>query len=842
MRLISCYIESFGKLSERRFDFRRGLTVINGENGFGKTTLSAFIKAMLYGLDGYKKSTKEFTDRQKYFPFGGGRYGGSLTIEFEGAEYKITRFFGEKSETEDTLEVTRGGVPTEALGENIGERVLGLDRRSFERVAFVKSEDAEIGTTDTVNRLLGGVGDGEEASFTKAIAILDEAAKKYKKQKKADARISLTEDKIKEYQDAIYDLRTVRDSLPRKYAELSDIRERHEENNRLSVAAQNASTRLAYYQESERDGKKIKDKEAELAAISERYPYGMPTEGEVIAVREAIIRKSGLIAKKEGKALTGDELLRLDRLERLFSEGVPSEGELHRVEEKISEYERLGYRLSDTEGRGRTPDAEALFKKFSGREPREERLAELERAYSDYKSLSLEVNAAQQYSSLRASEPRRKNFAFYIIAALVLLSGVGLCFINAAIGAVVMAVGAVIAAIGMALTPRGGTAPSRYSAELFEKSERLREYERRINAVLFEYGYSSDAGIPYNYKAFCDGLCRYGELKAEAESAERERQSNKDSRRAIFTELSSYFDRYGQSSESPRRSLDGLRRTIEGYLSLSARASDGKREGESLDLELSGLERTLSEFEAHYGKRSGDYAKILTDIADFKRLQGEISEASAALEDFKREKGLTDGRPAELEFESVEALADKRTALERAKSQLEGEIERDESSVERLERLECECEEARARLDEYKKTYKLLTETKKLVERADAQLKERYVKPLSDSFKEYILPLSEAIGESVTLTADYGLKLERGGALHSEKHLSTGENAICMLCYRLALMKNIYKGGEVFCILDDPFTGLDSDKMRRVSKLLRKLSENMQIIYFTCHESRDISV
>ena len=97
MRLISCHIEGFGKFSDRSFDFGAGLTVFNEENGFGKTTLSAFIKAMLYGLEGYRKNTKEFTDRQKYYPFGGSRFGGSLTFSYEGKEYTVTRFFGEKS-------------------------------------------------------------------------------------------------------------------------------------------------------------------------------------------------------------------------------------------------------------------------------------------------------------------------------------------------------------------------------------------------------------------------------------------------------------------------------------------------------------------------------------------------------------------------------------------------------------------------------------------------------------------------------------------------------------------------------------------------------------------------
>lgn len=38
MRLIRCYIENFGCLSQYTLDFAPGLTVLHQPNGFGKTT------------------------------------------------------------------------------------------------------------------------------------------------------------------------------------------------------------------------------------------------------------------------------------------------------------------------------------------------------------------------------------------------------------------------------------------------------------------------------------------------------------------------------------------------------------------------------------------------------------------------------------------------------------------------------------------------------------------------------------------------------------------------------------------------------------------------------------
>ena len=44
-----------------------------------------------------------------------------------------------------------------------------------------------------------------------------------------------------------------------------------------------------------------------------------------------------------------------------------------------------------------------------------------------------------------------------------------------------------------------------------------------------------------------------------------------------------------------------------------------------------------------------------------------------------------------------------------------------------------------------------------------------------------------------------------------------------------------------FLILDDPFTSLDAKHLENAKELINKLSENKQILYFTCYESRMIN-
>ena len=51
MKIIELYLKNFGKFHEKHIYIRDGVQVIYGENEFGKSTIHAFIRAMLFGLE-----------------------------------------------------------------------------------------------------------------------------------------------------------------------------------------------------------------------------------------------------------------------------------------------------------------------------------------------------------------------------------------------------------------------------------------------------------------------------------------------------------------------------------------------------------------------------------------------------------------------------------------------------------------------------------------------------------------------------------------------------------------------------------------------------------------------
>ena len=149
MKLIECYIENFGRLSSFTYRFDAGMNILCEENGWGKSTFAAFIKAMLYGFTPTRSKSISQNERQKYLPWQGGVCGGSLTFETDdGARLRVERTFGAK-EAQDTYRLYDGvtGLPSTAFSEKLGEELFGIDAAGYERSTYISekltSDDAK---------------------------------------------------------------------------------------------------------------------------------------------------------------------------------------------------------------------------------------------------------------------------------------------------------------------------------------------------------------------------------------------------------------------------------------------------------------------------------------------------------------------------------------------------------------------------------------------------------------------------------------------------------------------------------------------------------------------------
>ncbi|MBP5152231.1 MAG: AAA family ATPase, partial [Lachnospiraceae bacterium] len=171
MRILSCHIANFGKLHDAQFTFDAGLNEIKAVNGWGKSTLAAFIKAMLYGLEGDGKKDELVSERKRYNPWQGGTFGGTLTFESAGKKYTVSRSFGNKAAL-DTFELRDAdtNLIVNDFSEKIGEELFKINAESFARTVFI-GRDLSIysGTTDDINAKIGNITDGMDLNRFAAI-------------------------------------------------------------------------------------------------------------------------------------------------------------------------------------------------------------------------------------------------------------------------------------------------------------------------------------------------------------------------------------------------------------------------------------------------------------------------------------------------------------------------------------------------------------------------------------------------------------------------------------------------------------------------------------------------
>ena len=185
MKLISCHIDAYGKLKNVDVDFNKGITTICEKNGYGKTTLASFIKAMFYGLE---NSRKKLGERAKYQPFDGGNFGGELTFLCQKGVFKIRRnFLGTATKDEFFLYNAENNLKSDEFSSNIGRELFGVGRETFDATVFFGQKELVSEINDDIKASLSTgklYGDDVDA-LSKALLKIKEKIKDYQKENKA---------------------------------------------------------------------------------------------------------------------------------------------------------------------------------------------------------------------------------------------------------------------------------------------------------------------------------------------------------------------------------------------------------------------------------------------------------------------------------------------------------------------------------------------------------------------------------------------------------------------------------------------------------------------------------
>lgn len=137
------YLKSFGKFSETKIELEEGFHIFYGENEFGKSTLHAFIRSMLFGLTkGRGRAAKNdlFT---KYEPWDQpSYYAGEMTFESGDRTFIISRRFDRYGKSASLVCQTDGEILSVEQGD-MDMLLDGMSEAAFENTISIGQTKAE---------------------------------------------------------------------------------------------------------------------------------------------------------------------------------------------------------------------------------------------------------------------------------------------------------------------------------------------------------------------------------------------------------------------------------------------------------------------------------------------------------------------------------------------------------------------------------------------------------------------------------------------------------------------------------------------------------------------------
>ncbi len=781
MKLLSCHIENFGKLSGFDYEFQDGLNTIKEENGFGKTTFASFIKAMFYGME-IKKNTKMLLDRKKYQPWQGGAFGGSIVFEVNNKKYRLERFFGKK-EIEDTFKIydLSTNLETNDFTQNIGEELFKLNKEAYERSTFISGQNIETSMNDSINAKLGNILENENDINTseQAIKVLEEAIKNYKKTggrgeinekilEKSKLEKKLEQSKIDEkaLQERIEIQEKIRQTLKEKENEQENLKKLLT----LKIEEEAKNAKLENYKIMQNN---LQESRKQLKQYEDFFQAGDPTEEELDALIEKCLLLERYKTQIKNYEMGFTSQAEIETLKQLFENKEISE---EIINQKISEYHNSNNIKSQVERN-------------------EEKIANLNR------------EKAMVNTELR--KEKKVKWGLVLSAILGILIGIlglvshlfAISFVGIGVGVLAIIV-LIIRIKALRKKEKAYQAQEKEQQELLMIQQNLKQEEqqlqRSIEQFLNQYTKQpSNLDVVLQLTEIKTNFMRYQDLQ--------------NSMRASF-----------EKQEEIKHKLKELEESIQVYLLKYFKEITTSYVNASQELKMKKNEwmRQKQDYEAKL-KIKEDYEKT----NDLKQLENQ--ENDQKIEQFDKN---------DIE-EKIDDLTKEINKLNDEKNYNKNQIEVLESNLETVFDLENELEELEQKIEEMKENCTILEKTKKYLETAKDQFSSHYLKGMKESFMKNLKIIN---GEEMDINLDVNLNVQinEQGSNKELRYFSTGYKDLIYICMRLSLIDSLFEKEKPFIILDDPFVNLDENKIKNATNLLKNIAQEYQIIYFICHESR----
>lgn len=786
MKLISCHIDGFGIYINQDFKFDDKLNSYLMTNGKGKSTLTEFIISMLYGMENTSKI--KFNTREHYRPFKTKEFGGVLILQDNNNEYKIKREFASKQSNDETKFYINNELKDI---KEIGEYLFNLDKESFIKLFIINAKDIEIKATTNINSNLVSILGNLDTTYD--ISLIEEnlTAKIKKLSNKSSGLISLTKQKISnlnnnkasklEIYDTISNLKTEINDLEKEIKELEIKKET--ENKKLII-----EEKWKYVEDLEN---RINELKYNINNLLMKYNNIIPNESEIIKIENNlnIIDNNNIYINSFSDQ---DYLLN----KPLFND--LDEEKLNKINDEIINYNII---KNDLENKSLTDEETSLLNRFNNYKPDLNKLEE-------YKNKCLNNNVKNKYLPYIIT---------CIILALVLISGLVIVSFNLIIGITLV----IISIIGLFI-----------DGFIFIKSTKLKNNDliSEINKYALQYGYLYQGDVISLLNNMINDLNIYNNLKEKDNNILKNKLDN------LETKLKQIFNKYNIYDNNFTSSYKILIQNYNNFKNLENKYNDYLKNKENKIKENEEIEIVINEFKNKYKIDNISIIDIKKDLISFNSDNEILRNEENKLLNYKKDNNLID---REINDNiNIDELNLNLKNLRKELSIKQSKLSENEDEVSDIDDIINDIAVNKELLDKYELDNKLLEKAKNYLIEADNNLKNRYIKPIKNNYSKYAKMLENTLGENIIITKDLELQIMINNVPYKYNHLSSGELSICALCFRLALIDNL--GINSFIIFDDSFSNLDSNHFNNVANLIKDLTKDKQILYFTCHESRKI--
>ena len=875
MRLIDCYINNFGKISDKSFEFSSGINSFCYDNGWGKTTLCTFIRVMLFGFKNENKRDALENERKKYKPWVKGLYGGKLTLEAEGKKYVIARTFGDKV-SEDNCEIREYETNklTDELGTNPGQVLFGIDADSFVRSAYVSQSECGYQITDGINAKLGNLADNTDDinNYEKVMKKLTDKINELTPNRKTGSlkRINETITKLKSEIGA-------RAALESEYFELTERinavkKQESEIKQSLAELGQKMDSenllREKMSEKKEYEGliKSKAEREKEVADIKAEFKGKEPEE----KLLRNYLEDCTLLSKKKGELesyrLSKEEKEFFDKLGRDFAGQIPGEEEVEKITSNIGKINVLEKEISDCEVPYEDKKRlEQLDKYFSESVPTVEEIDKMLSIVS-YKSDVMSSVSAKE-TNLKIMEQTyeekcgeqhngyvKRRSMLLILAGVTAAVGAALGFLISALlfSVLLLPVVFIICAVIPEKKPETDRLLIKTREDLEKDKASLIEADRQLEEFKNKYSWPyEDTQISYSLMDMKKAVAEYRTLKSMNgnKNADLLRNDRDSLRELVYDFLNKYrvVVPGNEISEGLHKFIDKRK----DYIYLKNKFDKYA----SVEAEITLLDKKISEFlvsmgitekdDSAYGK---EITRMLGRLAVYNNTKEELNKVIRAKQEFEENNPdyeqllmIQEDKETTPVSQINEERIQKDALLEEVRETLQNYNKKSEelsALLSQISEKEEELDRTRIQYASEYDSYNDYCKVRDYLSKAKEIMTNKYTGPIRDGFAGYYETVANTGSEDFHLDSSINVTKEEAGMQRNIGCLSRGQQDLVYLCMRLALVDAMYKEEKPFIVLDDPFTNLDSDKQSRGRQLLEEVAGKYQVIYFTCHESR----